>query len=76
MGSSGPPGVRRETEESPLASVPQAKRPLSAVIPDGRVAGDGDRGNDTLFHSALSSRVRRFPHFRLMTLRVESSSTY
>src|SRR6266508_3851445 len=45
MGSSGPPGVRSESAESPLASVPKAKKALSAVIPGGRGIRDADTGS-------------------------------
>ena len=39
MGSKGPPGVRSETEETPLASMPKTKNAARAVIPGGRRVG-------------------------------------
>jgi hypothetical protein len=37
-GSRGPPGNRSESTERPLASVPKAKKQLSAVTPNGLTA--------------------------------------
>ena len=41
MGSRGPPGVRSEMTESPLASVPKMKKHASAVTPGGRWDASG-----------------------------------